>query len=88
MLTRFALRYEPRQRGHKCAALIKRACDAACYVQITGHAHPYYGDGSISALVARVGLANLSANLDRNGIHAFETVLEQLDKSFCKLGLH
>ena len=78
LLTRYALRFEQEKRARKCSDLLARVCEAQSFVHITGRAHPLYGDGSISALAARVGTAQLSSGLNGNDLHAFATALSQV----------
>lgn len=83
LLTRYALRFAPEQRASKCEYLLDRVDDAQSFVTITGHVHPLYGDGSISALALRLGGSKLTADLNIDVLQAFATVLSEVTDFVC-----
>ncbi len=76
---RYLLRFSPGQRREKCASLLRRANFAQTYVDITGRVHPLYGDGSLSALSLRIGIAAMPTQLSRDTIETLALVLHGVE---------
>ena len=63
LLARHGICFQPNHRTWKCRELLARVREAAFYVELTGHAHPFYGDGPIASLALRMHLPEMSTHL-------------------------
>lgn len=78
LLARYGMRFHPSLRSWKCRDLLARVCEAACYVQITGHVHPFYGDGSIASFALRAGVAAIPVHLNRETMAAYAVAFGEI----------
>jgi len=64
-------------RAKRCSDLFARANIAANHIAITGKAHAFFGDGTLSSLALRGPLAPLPAQLSEAAVDALILVLTQ-----------
>jgi len=81
LLAQFCAGFERDARAPQLQALIRRVQMAAQFRQITGRAHPFYGDGSVASLLLRYRSRAFHGVMQTSALEAFgvslRAVLEQ-----------
>ena len=77
-LAQYCAGFEPKERAKKCRLALRCVYDAACFVEITGKAHPFYGDGSMSSLLLRHRAIKMPDCLDSNVLSAVGIAVQGL----------
>lgn len=78
LAARVLARCSPQERDRQCDILLDRAEQAACFVDVAGRAHPYGGDGSLSAVALRKSKTSMPALLTPDFRACLSMVLTKL----------
>ena len=83
LLARYGICFQPNHRTWKCRELLARVREAAFYVELTGHAHPFYGDGSIASLALRTHLPEMSMHLTHETLAVYGVAFREITEVLC-----
>jgi hypothetical protein len=75
LVVRYLLKFSAEERTIKSQAVFAQANEAATYLKVTGRAHPFYGDGTLSAVVLRHGFSGMPLDMNQDVLEAFHVVL-------------
>lgn len=83
-LSQYCAGFESKERAKKCSLALRCVYDAACFVEITGKAHPFYGDGSISSLLLRQRAIKVPYSINNKMLSALGIAVHVLLETPCE----